>query len=151
MLNLSYHTLQQVADKAIVDAAAHPRWIAAIGRALIELDCNPWIERGDMHGLIIGSPSGKCYVSNGICQCTAFEFKTPCWHRAAARLVRLHDEAKERQQYTQAADAGAFGPLPNADVFPLNLPDDDRVEESNRLARTIASARAKAQMAELFS
>jgi hypothetical protein len=58
----------QRADKALMDAAAHPRWIAAISRMLLELDTTPWIERRD-HGLIIGSPSGKCYVANGVCQC----------------------------------------------------------------------------------
>jgi hypothetical protein len=98
MLSPDSTTLQAVADKAITDAADHPRWIAAIGRALVELDTNPWIERGDLHGLIIGSPSGKCYAANGQCQCIAFTHGQPCWHRAAARLVRIHDEAQERQQ-----------------------------------------------------
>jgi len=93
MLNLNVTVLGQVVDQALIDAAAHPRWVVAIGRAVLELNTNPWIERGDLHGLIIGSPSGKCYTSNGECQCTAFEFGQPCWHRAAARLVRLHDEA----------------------------------------------------------
>lgn len=105
MLNLDSTTLQAVADQALLDAAAHPRWIAAIGRALLELDGNPWIERGDMHGLIIGSTSGRCYAANGTCQCKAYEFKLPCWHRAAARLVRLHDEAIARQQATKVTTA----------------------------------------------
>jgi hypothetical protein len=97
MLNLSYHTLQAVADKALIDAAAHPRWVVAIGRALVELDSNPFVERQSSgHGLIIGSPSGKCYAANGTCSCTAYQYGQPCWHRAAARLVRLHDEARDR-------------------------------------------------------
>lgn len=97
MLTLDRSTLDQVIAKALLDAAAHPRWIMAIGRAAVELDSNPFIERGD-HGLIIGSPSGKCYAANGICQCTAFTYGNPCWHRAAARLVRLHDEKRAKTE-----------------------------------------------------
>lgn len=92
MLNLNSSTLQAVADKAIIDAAAHPRWINAIGRALVELETNPWIERGELHGLVIASPSGRLYSANGTCQCEAYTHSQACWHRAAARLVRLHDE-----------------------------------------------------------
>ena len=119
MLNLDSITLQQVADKACADAAAHPRWLTAIGRALIELDQNPWIERGDLHGLIIGSPSGKCYTSNGVCQCKAYEYGQPCWHRAAARLVRLHDEARERQPQLTPGQriAAARAKLEMAELF----------------------------------
>ncbi len=97
MLTLDRSTLDQIIAKALKDAAAHPRWIVAIGRAALELDGNPWIERGD-HGLIIGSPSGTCYAANGICQCTAFHYGQACWHRAAARLVRLYDEQLDGQQ-----------------------------------------------------
>ena len=92
MLNLNPTTLAAVVDKARTDAAEHPRWLAAIDRAVVELLQNPWIERGELHGLVIGSPSGNCYAANGVCQCQAYTFNRPCWHRAAARLVRLHDE-----------------------------------------------------------
>jgi hypothetical protein len=125
MLNLNSSTLQAVADKAIVDAAAHPRWIAAIGRALVELDANPWIARiTDGHGLLIGSPSGSVYAANGVCQCRAFDHGHACWHRAAARLVRLHDE------YEVAAAGRA---------------------DQARLARQIAAARATALLNECFA
>ena len=92
MLNLNPTTLAAVAEKAAHDAANHPRWLVAIGRAILELDSNPWIERGELHGLIIGSPSGNAYAANGTCSCLAYTHGKPCWHRAAARLVRLHDE-----------------------------------------------------------
>jgi hypothetical protein len=106
MLNLDCTILSQVADKALLDAAAHPRWITAIGRALVELDANPWIARGELHGLIIGSPSGNAYAANGTCTCLAYTHGQPCWHRAAARLVRLHDEAQERAQAAPVAPLG---------------------------------------------
>lgn len=96
MLNLDSTLLQQVVNSARLSAADHPRWLTAIDRAVVELTANPFIERGDDSSLIIGSTSGKCYTSNGVCQCTAFAYNQPCWHRAAARLVRLHDEAQAR-------------------------------------------------------
>jgi hypothetical protein len=157
MLNLNSSTLQAVADKAIEQAAAHPRWVVAIGRALLELECNPWIERGD-HGLIIGSPSGKCYAANGICQCTAFEFKTPCWHRSAARLVRLHDEALERDEAAQRAsvarlvlEAEAIIAAGHAGL--ITMPEGDTLDtDGMRVARKIAAARCAAQFnADLFA
>lgn len=92
MLNLNPTTLAAVVDKARTDAAEHPRWLAAIDRAVVELLQNPWIERGELHGVIIASPSGNLYSANGTCQCTAHAYGNPCWHRAAARLVRLHDD-----------------------------------------------------------
>jgi hypothetical protein len=102
MLSLDFTTLQAVADKALIDAAAHPRWVTAIGRALVELDTNPFIERNpEGHGLIIGSSSGKCYAANGVCSCTAYQHGQPCYHRAMARLVRLHDERQNAAQQPQ--------------------------------------------------
>lgn len=125
MLNLNSQTLAAIVEKAAHDAAQHPRWLTAIGRAILELDSNPYLERNDHGGLIIGSPSGETYVSNGICQCKAFEFQIPCWHRAAARLVRLHDER----------EAVTFQQHQRADQFNKRL----------------AAARATAQLNELFA
>jgi hypothetical protein len=102
MLNIDPTILSQVVNSARLSAADHPRWLTAIDRAVVELAENPWIARGDDSSLIIASPSGKCYTSNGVCQCLAFDHGQPCWHRAAARLVRLHDEAQARQQRNAA-------------------------------------------------
>jgi hypothetical protein len=131
MLNLNPTTLAAVVEKAACDAIDHPRWLTAIGRAILELDSNPWIERNDHGGLIIGSPSGETYVSNGICQCKAYEFQIPCWHRAAARLVRLCDEREAAA--AQLADKVIT------------------VVEQTKLTRKIAAARATAQLNELFA
>ena len=99
MLHLNQETLNAVVELACKDAARHGRWLVAIGRAAYELECNPWIERNpNGHGLIIGSTSGKAYAANGECTCVAFRHGQPCYHRAMARIVRLHDEALERQQ-----------------------------------------------------
>jgi SWIM zinc finger len=94
MLNLNVTVLSQIVDQAMQDAADHPRWIAAINRAVVELLSNPYMHREDHGGLLIASSSSdRIYSANGSCQCQAFQHGQPCWHRAAARLVRLHDEA----------------------------------------------------------
>ncbi len=108
MLNLNPTTFAAVVDKARTDAAEHPRWLAAIDRAVVELVQNPWIERGELHGVMIASPSGNLYSANGTCQCRAHAYGNPCWHRAAARLVRLHDEY---------APAPAIVPAPPVDDY----------------------------------
>lgn len=104
MLDLNPTTLAAVVDRAMQDAAEHPRWLNAINRAVAELVSNPWIERGELHGLVVASPSGNVYSANGVCQCQAYLHGNACWHRAAARLVRLHDEALTAQQSAALAD-----------------------------------------------
>lgn len=104
MLNLNHSIFTAVVEQARRDAAQHPRWLKAINRAVAELENNPYIERQDGSLLIASSTSSEIYSANGICQCVAYtgvDSKTgirlhnggqPCWHRAAARLVRRHDE-----------------------------------------------------------
>jgi hypothetical protein len=108
MLNLNSTTLTQVVNSAKRSAANDSRWLNAITRAAEELESNPYLERMDGH-LLIGSPSGQIYEANGACSCTAYLVGNPCWHRAAARLVKRHDEAQARQQarpaYQEAVDA----------------------------------------------
>jgi hypothetical protein len=97
MLVLDPTLLTAIATQAKASAAQHPCWLVAIDRALVELDTNPYIEWQDGHLLIV-STSGALYAANGICQCDAYRFKIPCWHRAAARLVRRYYEALAVQQ-----------------------------------------------------
>jgi len=98
MLNLNPSVLAAVVDQAMQDAIDHPRWLKAIERAVVELVSNPYMERGDLHGLLImSSTSANLYTANGTCQCEAYRFGNPCWHRAAARIVRLHDEKIEAE------------------------------------------------------
>lgn len=132
MLNLNQETLRAVAEKAATDAANHPRWLQAIARAIVEISDNPFIERNpNGHGVIIGSASGVAYAANGVCQCRAFEFGQPCYHRAIARIVRLCDERE-----TAAAQLA-----------------DQVIEivDTSRIARKSAAARATAALNELFA
>jgi len=98
MLDLNSSTLSAVVDQAMTAAAAHPRWLTAINRAVVEVLSNPYLHRQDDGSLLIASPSGRMYSSNGVCQCEAFMFGQPCWHRAAARIVRLHDERQAKKE-----------------------------------------------------
>jgi hypothetical protein len=93
MLNVNVTTFSAVVDQAMRDACAHPRRLAAINRAVVEVLSNPYMERDPDHGgILIGSTSGRVYAANGVCQCEAYAHGFPCYHRAAARLVRLHDQ-----------------------------------------------------------
>jgi hypothetical protein len=103
MLDINVTTLAAVVNSAKLSAASDQRWLNAIERAAQELTDNPYIARQDNH-LLIGSPSGEIYEANGQCQCTAYLVGIPCWHRAAARLVRRHDEAQQRQAQRPAYD-----------------------------------------------
>ena len=102
MLNLDDSTLAAVISNAKHLAHADARWLAAIDRAAGELNSNPYIERQQGGGLLIGSPSGAVYSTSGGCNCTAAHYGHPCWHRAAARLVERHDQ---RQAQPQASPA----------------------------------------------
>lgn len=68
------------------------RWIRAIARAVAEIETNGTFmqyERDENYLLVWSQKSNQIYSANGICQCFAFtEHHFPCWHRAAARLVR---------------------------------------------------------------
>ena len=98
-LNLDLIILAAVIDEAMQSAAQHPRWLTAIDRAVIELVNNPYLHRQDSGALLIASSSSdRIYSANGVCQCEAFKFGRPCWHRACARLLRRHDEALAAQQ-----------------------------------------------------
>jgi len=96
MLTLNDDLLNAVVAQAKRRAAGSPRWLTAIDRAARELDTNPYIEPLDDHTLLIGSPSGETYTSNGACSCRAYQCELPCWHRACARLYQryLEDEAR---------------------------------------------------------
>jgi len=163
MLSLNPTTLNAVVEQASHDAAAHPRWLSAIARAIVEISDNPYIARNpNGHGVIIGSASGQAYSANGTCSCESFKFGQPCYHRAIARIVRLCDEreAAQRQIVCQQPDnlCELHNPCPeHAAQAAAYLAADalaDKVitiVDETRIARKIAAARATAQLNELFA
>ena len=84
-------------ELTVADLNTKKRWINAISKAAAEIENNgvfmTW--QADEQSLLIWSQkSNHIYSANGICQCRAFSEKAPCYHRAAARLVRLYIEAE---------------------------------------------------------
>lgn len=70
------------------------RWNKAIEKALFEIKNNPSLRYdSENQKLTLRSrSSNKKYEANGTCQCMAFYTKTPCYHRAAARLLQRYYE-----------------------------------------------------------
>ena len=146
MLDLNCTILSQVVDQAMTDAAGHPRWLKAITRAVTELLSNPYIARQDGHLLIASSSSERIYAANGTCQCIAHEYGEACWHRAAARLVRRHDEVVAYNAVERPA-AGLM-PMPEGDTLDT---DGMRVEPAGDWnTRYVAWAKAQREIGELF-
>ncbi len=82
-------------ELTVTDSQNKKRWVNAIAKAAVEIEQNgifmTWQEED--HSLLIWSQrSNNIYTANGVCQCRAFEQGIPCFHRAAARLVRLYME-----------------------------------------------------------
>ncbi len=84
-------------EQTVNDAQNKKRWINAIAKATVEIEENgcfmTWME-ADKSLLIWSQKSNNIYAANGVCQCRAFEQGSPCFHRAAARMVRLYLEAE---------------------------------------------------------
>ena len=92
MLNINQSRMNEVIQEAF-DKTSNLRWQTAITKAKVELESNPYMHY-DGHALLILSPSGEIYSANGACQCKAYVNNQPCWHRAAARLVKRYNEAQ---------------------------------------------------------
>ncbi len=82
-------------ELTVTDARTKKRWINAISKAVVEIEENgvfmTW-QDDDQSLLIWSQKTNNIYAANGVCQCRAFEQGSACFHRAAARLVRLYME-----------------------------------------------------------
>jgi hypothetical protein len=90
-MNIDQTKLEQIVMEAFDKVSGNRRWEAAIVRAKQQLESNPYLHF-DGDALLILSPSNEIYRANGTCQCKAFQAHQPCWHRAAARLVKRYNE-----------------------------------------------------------
>lgn len=90
MTNIDQDTLNEVAQEAF-NKTSNLRWQTAIAKAKRQIEENPYLHF-DGDALLILSESGEIYTANGVCQCKAYTKGFPCWHRAAARLVRRYHE-----------------------------------------------------------
>jgi hypothetical protein len=91
MININSDKMNEVAQEAF-DKTTNLRWQTAIAKAKQQLESNPFMHF-DGEALLILSDSNEIYRANGTCQCKAFRNNQPCWHRAAARLVKRYNEA----------------------------------------------------------
>jgi hypothetical protein len=91
MQSLDQDKMQQVAQEAFEKVSGNRRWETAIAKAKAQLETNPYIHF-DGQSLLILSSSDEIYTANGTCQCKAFKSGQPCWHRAAARLIKRYNE-----------------------------------------------------------
>lgn len=91
MMNLDQNRMQDVVQEALNKISGNRRWESAIAKAKTQLESNPYMHFEDSELLVL-SESGEIYTASGSCQCKAFANGQPCWHRAAARLVRRYNE-----------------------------------------------------------
>lgn len=90
MIQLNQQRFERIVEAAF-NKTSNLRWQTAIVKAKQQIEANPYLTwQGD--ALLILSPSNEIYRANGVCQCKAFRNGKPCWHRAAARLVKRYNE-----------------------------------------------------------
>jgi hypothetical protein len=86
--------MSEVIQEAFDSAQGSKRWQTAIAKAKGEIESNPYLHV-DGDALLILSASNEIYRANGSCQCKAYANGQPCWHRAAARLVKNYNETAD--------------------------------------------------------
>ena len=110
-------------ELTVKDAGMKKRWINAIAKATAEIEENGvfMTYQEEDHSLIIWSQkSNNIYTAKGCCHCRAFEQGSPCFHRAAARLVRLYMEPE-----TASVPVKEVGEVP----YLMNTKEPIRVEK----------------------
>ncbi|HST51848.1 MAG TPA: hypothetical protein VLJ61_07530 [Pyrinomonadaceae bacterium] len=90
-MNIDQIKLERVTRDAFDKVSGNRRWETAIVKAKQQIESNPYLHF-DGQSLLILSPSGEIYTADGSRQCKAYEQGFPCWHRAAARLVKRYNE-----------------------------------------------------------
>jgi len=97
--SIDVDVLVQVVETAR-SATQDQRWLNAIEQAYDFL-LNPHVDTisiaDDGTALIPSATSDTTYAANGVCQCSAYQHKAPCWHRAAARLITRYIEELESE------------------------------------------------------
>ena len=92
-------------ELTVTDNQTKQRWINAISKAAVQIENNgefmTWQET-EKSLLIWSQDSNEIYSSNGVCTCEAFKRGYACWHRAAARLVRLYHETEGKPVVVKA-------------------------------------------------
>lgn len=99
MLAINKNKFNEIVKDALAKSANYPRWQNAINKAVVQIELNGAFmhyDKQENYLVIWSQQSNEVYSANGTCQCKAFtEYNVPCWHRSAARLVRLYLELPE--------------------------------------------------------
>ncbi len=97
--SISRQTVAAALRQARIEASEHRAWINAINRAALNLEAAPWAFDGEVLRIASASiPSQRYTVTLQGCECKAAEKGTPCWHRAAWRLLRKAAEIVQPKQ-----------------------------------------------------
>ncbi len=87
--SINRQTVAAALAAARSEAAEHRAWINAINRAALNLEASAWAFDGDVLRIASASiPNVRYTVDAHGCPCKAGAAGTPCWHRAAWRLLR---------------------------------------------------------------
>ena len=96
------------------------RWINAINKAAAQIEENgEWITwMPETKSIVIwNQETNNVHSANGVCDCEAYKRGFPCFHRAAARIIRLYMEAE-----TQAKE------IPALTYLPVTVPNERRLK-----------------------
>ena len=96
------------------------RWINAINKAAAQIEENgEWITwMPDTKSIVIwNQETNNVHSANGVCDCKAFQKGFPCFHRAAARIIRLYMETEEAKKESPALT-----------YLPITVPNPRRVK-----------------------
>lgn len=89
LANITRQSVAAVLVEARRKVADNRRWATALAKAATELEASAWYFTG-AGVLVIASrttPGKKYHVTDQGCECLAAQKGTPCWHKAAARLL----------------------------------------------------------------
>src|SRR5687768_1036942 len=84
------------------------RWINAINKAADHiLEHGEWITwMPETKSIVIwNQETNGVHSANGVCDCRAYFEGFPCFHRAAARLIRLYMEDKPVNRFAEQSSA----------------------------------------------
>lgn len=104
-------TVATALRQARIEAAEHRAWINAINRAALNLEACWWSFDGDDLLIESATDSSLRYTVDAHgCECKASKKGSPCWHRAARRLLVKAGEMQVRTlAEVQAAADEMFG------------------------------------------
>ena len=93
--NINFDQLETIAAASIAkletsNANHKTRWIAAIKKAVAELESNCYWNYDGKELTMLSTTSNAVYVPSGKCECASYTKGFPCRHRSAKRLLDIY-------------------------------------------------------------